>query len=133
MPNTTKPEERTAVAPQTPVGEPVTLINKFVVPPERDEEFLALWTDTSMYFRAQPGYLSLCLHKAASADAEYRYVNVARWATLQDFQAAHATEEFRRVVGQPAWSAYASNPTLYQVVVEDGADALEAAGRGAGR
>ena len=127
MPNTTELEGRTAKASDADAGTPVTLINKFVVPPDRDEEFVALWTATSHYFRGQPGYLSLRLHRALSPDADYRYVNVARWASLGDFQAAHATEEFRRVVGQEAWKAFPSNPALYEVLVEDGLDGLRAA------
>lgn len=80
-----------------------------------------------MYFRQRPGFLSLRLHRALSPDAQYRYVNVARWASLADFEAAHQTEEFLRVVGQPGWSEFPSNPTLYEVVVDHDAQALATA------
>jgi heme-degrading monooxygenase HmoA len=123
MPVTTEFEGRTARAGSADTEQPVTLINCFVVPPEDDDAFMALWTETSNYFRAQPGFVGLRFHRALTADAEYRYVNVARWATLADFQAAHTTEEFRRVVGQDAWRAYPSNPTLYEVVASADADA----------
>src|SRR4051812_25454648 len=52
------PEERTAGEPEQPVGGPVTLINSFTVPADRDDAFHALWTETSMYFRQRPGFVS---------------------------------------------------------------------------
>jgi heme-degrading monooxygenase HmoA len=116
MPTTIDPDARTAAAPSTPADHPVTLINRFVVDPARDEAFLALWTEASRYFRAQPGFVSLRFHKAVTPDADYRYVNVASWETLADFQAAHGTDEFRRVVGADAWREFPSSPALYEVV-----------------
>jgi heme-degrading monooxygenase HmoA len=122
MPNTVNPDERSATAPAEQADRPVTLINKFVVPVGRDDAFLALWTEASEYFRAQPGFVSLRLHRAVSPDADYRYVNVARWATFNDFRAAHGTDECRRVIGQDGWKEFPSNPALYDVIVGVDAD-----------
>jgi heme-degrading monooxygenase HmoA len=122
MPNTIELEGRSAKGPASHAGHPVTLVNSFVVDPGRDEAFMALWTEASRYFRSQPGFVSLRFHRALSPDADYRYVNVACWATLEDFQAAHATDEFRRVVGQDAWREFPSNPALYEVVAAADAD-----------
>jgi heme-degrading monooxygenase HmoA len=119
--NTTEamtPEERTAPAPDAPTTGGVTLMNRFQVEPARDDEFLALWTRTSHYFRRQPGFVSLRLHRAVSADAEYRWVNVANWDSEAHFRAAHASDEFRAVVTAPGWEHFPSSPMLYQVVVE---------------
>jgi len=118
MPDTINPEERTAAAPAAAHDGPVTLVNCFVVEADRDEAFTSLWTATSGYFRAQPGFVALRLHRALSPDTHYRYINVATWASAQQFQAAHATAEFRAVVGQPAWSEFPSSPALYEVVTE---------------
>jgi heme-degrading monooxygenase HmoA len=125
--DTVDPARRAASLPVTEHSGGVTLINSFAVPAGREDAFQELWTATSLYFRAQPGFLSLRLHRALSPDARYRYVNVARWASLADFQAAHATEEFRRVVSQPAWQEFPSSPALYEVAVEDGVDVGESA------
>jgi heme-degrading monooxygenase HmoA len=127
MSKTIDPNGRTAIAPDSLAGQPVTLINKFVVAPGRDDVFVEAWTEASMYFRAQPGYLSLRLHRAASPDAEYRYVNVARWKTLGEFRAAHSTEEFRRVVGQDKWKEFPSTPVLYEVIASDDAESSQPA------
>src|SRR4051812_41022096 len=99
----TTAEGRTAPKPDEQVSGPVTLMNRFRVNPDRDDAFLELWTRTSMYFREQPGFVSLRLHRAVNADAEDRWVNVATWESDEHFRAAHGTEEFRRVVTQPGW------------------------------
>src|SRR4029079_12571946 len=71
--NAPDPAGRTATIADPNTGQ-VVLMNRFVVPEGRDDAFLALWTETSEYFRAQPGFVSLKLHRAVSADAEHRYV-----------------------------------------------------------
>jgi heme-degrading monooxygenase HmoA len=111
-------DERTAPAADDAVGGRVTLMNRFRVAPERDEQFLALWTNTSNYFRAQPGFVSLRLHRAASSAAEDRWVNVAVWESEADFRAAHAGGEFRAAITQPGWEHFPSSPMLYRVVTE---------------
>src|SRR4051812_48205169 len=88
------PEGRTAAGPND-AGQPVTLMNSFLVPEGRDEAFIELWTETSHYFRRQPGFLSLRLHRAVTPGTQYRYLNVARWESDAAYRAPHATEEFR--------------------------------------
>lgn len=118
MQATTDPQKRTALAPDTHTG-PVTLMNQFQVPVGRDDAFVALWTGTSHYFRAQPGFRSLRLHRALLDDTSYRFVNVANWDSIEQFRAAHATPEFREVVSQPGWAEFPSSPALFEVIVED--------------
>ncbi len=118
MADTIDPARRTAAVPDVAHAGPVTLINSFAVPEGRETAFLELWTVTSGYFRAQPGFMSLRLHRALSGDAPYRFVNVVRWASAQQFAAAHATSEFRDLVSQPQWREFPSNPALYEVIAE---------------
>jgi heme-degrading monooxygenase HmoA len=94
----------------------VTLMNGFVVPPDRDDAFKAMWDVTHKYFIRQPGFVSLRLHRAVSADAAHRWVNVASWASEASYRAAHATEEFRELVTADRWHEFRSSPTLYEVV-----------------
>ena len=72
-------EDRVAPASDHVLTGPVTLMNSFAVSPGRDEAFHELWASTAKYFTAQPGFISLRLHRAVSADAQYRWVNVANW------------------------------------------------------
>ncbi len=113
------PDRRIAPSPAASHTGGVTLMNGFVVPPGRDDAFLALWTAASNYFRAQPGYLSLRLHRALSPGAAHRFVNVARWRSLEEFQAAHKTEAFRKLVSQDGWNEFPNNPSLYEVAAEN--------------
>jgi hypothetical protein len=65
------------------------------------------------------------MHRAVSPDARYRYVNLAVWQSAAQFAAAHETDEFRRLVSQPAYREFPSSPALYEVVVA--ADSAQAA------
>src|SRR3954471_13558710 len=116
------PEGRTAGNGTKALSKPVTLMNSFEVPEGRDEAFLELWTETSHYFRAQPGFLSLRLHRAVTPGAECRYVNVARWASDAAYRAPHNAAEFFQLVGQDAWREFPSRPALYEVLVAAGDD-----------
>jgi heme oxygenase (mycobilin-producing) len=108
-------EERVAPEGAAPATGSVTLINSFQVAPDRDPEFRALWGETSRYFIARPGFVSLRLHRAVSDEAPYRWVNVAVWESEAAFRAAHGTEEFRALVTAPGWSDFPSLPALFEV------------------
>src|SRR3954466_6759803 len=116
----TTAEGRTAVEAATGAAAPVTLMNSFIVPEGRDDDFVKLWMETSEYFRVQPGFLSLRLHRAVTPGTPYRYVNVARWASDAAYRAPHGTDEFRRLVTQEGWREFPSSPWLCGVVVAVG-------------
>ena len=91
----------------------VILINPFEVPEGTDEEeFLHGWERAADYMRQQPGFVSTRLHRALGADARFRFINVAEWASPQDFQAAVTSEQFRDI----AKGAGPGSPALYEVV-----------------
>ncbi len=91
----------------------VILINPFeVADGANDEEFLRGWERAADYMRRQPGFVSTRLHRALAPDARFRFVNVAEWASPQDFQAAVTSEEFREI----AKGAGPGSPALYEVV-----------------
>ena len=93
----------------------VILINPFDVPESvTDEAFLGGWERTADYMRQQPGFISSRLHRALSPDAPFRFVNLAEWATTDDFRAAVGSGEFAGIAkGGPAGA-----PSLYEVVRE---------------
>lgn len=93
----------------------VTLVNCFEVPAGREEEFFGLWQQVNAYMQKKKGYLEHKLHRSLAPDAKYRFVNVARWASIEDFQAAHDAG-FQALVSKPAWSEFRSSPALYEVV-----------------
>jgi heme-degrading monooxygenase HmoA len=118
--DTISPEARIATATGQEVTGQVVLMNGFVVAPERDDAFKALWDQTSRYFMARPGFVSLRLHRAVSAEAPHRWVNVATWESEDDYRAAHSTPEFRAVVTAPGWEEFPSSPQLFEVVTVAG-------------
>src|SRR5678815_5386740 len=95
----------------------VTLLNCFEIPQGREEEFFSLWLQVNNYMRSKKGYLEHKLHRALGPDARFRFINVARWASVEDFNAAH-DDGFRALVSQPAWTDFRSLPGLYEVVHE---------------
>ena len=95
----------------------VTLINCFAVPAGREEEFLALWQEVNAYMKTKPGYVGHKLNRSLTPDAAYRFVNVAQWASMEQFRGAH-DEGFRALVSRPQWAPFRSTPAVYEVVHE---------------
>ena len=91
----------------------VTLINAFEVPPEADEAFVAGWERARDFLAGQEGFSATALHRALRADAEFRFVNVAR---VEARKRAVADAEF-----PGAQMPFKAHPGLYEVVHEDGA------------
>ncbi len=99
----------------------ITVINSFAVPSGREGEFLRLWETVSTYVRMKPGYLSHKLHRSIAPDAPFRFVNVAEWASMAQFEGAHDAG-FRRLVEDAAWSAFVPHRLLCEVVHEGQGD-----------
>lgn len=97
---------------------PVTVINNFVVPADREDEFLALLTETNAYMRAKPGYIGHTLYRSVLPDARFRFVNVPVWNSAEDLKAAR-DEGFRQLVSQAAWHQCSHVMGLYEVARTD--------------
>lgn len=96
------------------LSQSLVLINAFEVPPDGDEDFIRGWEAARDYLQSQPGYVDTALHRAVSPDADFRFVNVARWQSPAHFQAAVQSPGFREV--SQALASYRSHPGLYEVV-----------------
>lgn len=94
--------------------ESVVLINAFEVPEAEDEAFLAGWERQRDLLSRQEGYLSTRLHRSLAPDADFRFVNVARWESAQAFRDAISQPEFSN-----APVAFRFHASLYEVVRED--------------
>lgn len=88
----------------------VTLVNCFDVPRGHEDGFFALWRQVNTSVRSDR-YLGHKLHRSLAPDARFRFINVAQWASTQDFRAAH-DDGFRALVSQPAWAPYSSTPCI---------------------
>lgn len=85
------------------------LINAFEVPATDDERFLTGWAGALAALAGRRGYLGTRLHR--SAEAEFRFVNVARWSSpLMLFRATQEPAFQAAVAAIP----FPSHPALYQ-------------------
>jgi heme oxygenase (mycobilin-producing) len=90
----------------------VTLINIFDVPAGDEGGFIAAWEKTRDYLMTFPAHIETALHQSLS-DARFRFVNIAHWASEEEFNAAISSEGFREAASDLRWPMY---PALYQVV-----------------
>jgi heme-degrading monooxygenase HmoA len=95
-------------------SQPLVLINAFEVPEDREEEFIRGWEATRDYLQTQPGYVDTALHQAVSPNPDFRFVNVGRWESPQEFQAAIQSPGFRDA--SRALADFRPHPALYRVV-----------------
>ncbi len=95
-------------------SQPVVLINAFEVPAGEEENFIRGWEAARDYLQTQPGFLDTALHEALSPDADFRFVNVARWESPRHFQAAIQSPGFRQA--SQGLSSYRPHAALYDVV-----------------
>jgi heme oxygenase (mycobilin-producing) len=94
--------------------EPVILINAFEVPEGQDDAFVRGWEGARDFLSRQDGYVSSSLHRSLSPDADFRFVNVARWSSVEAFRAATSQPDFAG-----ARMPFPFHASLYEVVRED--------------
>jgi heme-degrading monooxygenase HmoA len=90
----------------------VVLINPFEVPPGDDERFLAGWARAREMLAQQRGYLGTRLLRSLAPQADFRFVNIARWSSPLMFSRAVQQPVFAEAAAMP----FASHPALYQVI-----------------
>lgn len=77
-------------------GQPITLVNTFVVPEEGIDEVIDVWRQDSMIMKAQPGFISAQLHRGIGDGRVL--TNVAVWESLTSLRNAFMTEEFQNTL-----------------------------------
>lgn len=65
-------------------GDSVILINKFDVSPDKIEQFLKDWTETSSLFEQQPGFITTELYKGIGKSSVY--ISYQVWKSIDDFK-----------------------------------------------
>jgi long-chain acyl-CoA synthetase len=92
----------------------VILINRFTVNAS-EEEFLAVFEESAVFMRAQPGFIRHTLVK--SLRNQNSYVNIAQWQEAQDHIRVVTSPDFGAHVEALAKVA-TSDPDLYAPVLE---------------
>ncbi|MBV8884137.1 MAG: antibiotic biosynthesis monooxygenase [Chroococcidiopsidaceae cyanobacterium CP_BM_RX_35] len=71
---------------------PVALINPFVVPTDKEEEFLRAWNETTRVFSSTPGFIETHLHKNASVGVgRFQYINIAFWESADAWNSSRGS------------------------------------------
>ena len=105
--------------PNTPDTEPITLINVFEIRQDDVEAFLHEWRERAEFLSGQPGFRSLRLHRATSADARFQLINVAEWDSAEALQAATSQDFFQQSAQRSTQQfAIAAHPAIYRVVLK---------------
>jgi heme-degrading monooxygenase HmoA len=91
----------------------VTQITTVKLPPDHQEEVLALMTERAQFMAKQPGFVSICLYR--STDGSH-VVNHVQWTDQKKLEAAHHAPEFRKEWSQFGKLANEIEPCLYDVV-----------------
>ena len=68
----------------------VTLINTFIVPHDKEAEFLADWKTTAQVFANKPGFIETHLHRNTGVGNQtFQFINIARWASAEAWRSNH--------------------------------------------
>ena len=94
--------------------EPCTAIVAYEVSAEDCDRFLDSWTKANDFLKAQPGLKSTTLHKATSANPDFRFVNVSCWESADAFRDATQSQGFRDASGR--LEAFPIHAAVYEVV-----------------
>ena len=96
------------------MSEPLVLINLFSMPAELVDGFVAKWEQNIAKAGEVKGFRGTRLHRSVDPDARYPIVNIARWDSVEDWQAMF-DEHFSAPEGGGPMSISA-DPNLYEVV-----------------
>lgn len=94
----------------------VVLINVFEVPSAQEAEVMQSWIKSKEFLEKQPGYINTRLHKNIDPNGKFRFINVAEWASPQQFQGAAKAMNESSVPKMPEGVRY--TPGLFKVVAE---------------
>ena len=93
---------------------PVALINPFVVPADKEEEFLRAWNETTRVFSSTPGFIETHLHKNTGVgDGTFQYINIALWESADAWNATHGGYK----PGEESIPGVEHHPGIFQEVI----------------
>jgi len=96
----------------------VTQITTVKLPPDNQDEVLALMKERARFMATQPGFVSVNLHR--SKDGSH-VVNYIQWTDAKKLEAAHHSPEFRKKWPQFGKLADEIEPCLYDIVHSEAA------------
>ena len=68
----------------------VTLLNVFIVPADKEDEFLTEWKKTANFFANTKGFLEAHLHRnTGKGNTTFRFINIAKWESPEAWYDSH--------------------------------------------
>lgn len=77
------------------VTEEAVFINIFRVDPADVDAVVDAWWERREVMSTMPGFIDATLYRATLSSTEFQLVNVARWATVEQFRTATKDPKFR--------------------------------------
>lgn len=69
---------------------PVTLLNVFNVPADKEAEFLSHWKQTTEVFRRKKGFIETHLHRNTGVGNQtFQFINIAKWESAEAWRSIH--------------------------------------------
>lgn len=90
----------------------IVLMNPFTLKKDEVTYFLKRWRAVAEYLRAQSGFIEAELHQGIHQSE--KWFNYAKWQSIEDFQRAIATPEFKQLTTDFPGEG---SPGLYNVAV----------------
>ncbi len=104
----------------------VTLMNVFLVPQDREEDFLREWTLTTEVFKTKPGFIETHLHRnTGTGNQTFQFINVARWTSAEAWKSTH--DDYNPT--EYAVPGVKGHPAIFQTILNVYSDALAPAER----
>jgi heme oxygenase (mycobilin-producing) len=76
-----------------------------------------MWEKAAEYMKKQPGFVSTRLHRVLTPDARFHLINIAEWESVENFQAATSSDEFKKLTeGSMEMEEFPHYPGLYEVI-----------------
>lgn len=94
----------------------VVLINVFEVAVAQEAEVMQTWIKSKEFLEKQSGYINTRLHKNMDSNGKFRFINVAEWASPQQFQSATKAMNESNVPKMPEGVRF--SPGLFKVVAQ---------------
>jgi len=96
---------------------PVTLINPFIVPKDKADEFIRNWKETTKVFsKPGSGLIETHMHRnIGGGDDSFLFINIARWESTKAFQDAHANYK----PGEEKMPGVKPHPGLFEAFIND--------------
>lgn len=92
----------------------ITVINSIEVPQGKSEQVLESLNQFSDYFGQQAGYISSTLQQSLNPEAQFGLVNISKWESIEQFQAALSSDDFTKLV--ETIEGFTSYPEVYQTL-----------------